>query len=284
MMVNQRTDDPSHVVVALQIDHSRVAGYLAAHWGNDDFSTLSPYPSMVLVAQEHDNGWWDWEVAPTISDEGEPFDYIGSVRHLGDDVWVDLARKGVSRLRAIDPYAALLAQMHAEGLLTQGKGLLRHMPDQTDVPGVKEFLAEGEVLRAEVVDGLCSDPAWAPWVEPEALWRNFTYLEVFDQMGQYVCNRYPFDSTARTNGPSAAMSDVSVPVRPGEPDTRLTFRPLDHRRAQVEPYPFDVDPLPVSFPARLLPRRPFADRSDFLGAFYRAERISVDYQLQSDAP
>lgn len=281
MMVNRRMDDDNHVVVALQIDHSRVAGYLAAHWGNDGFSTLSPYQSMVLAAQEHDNGWWDWEVAPTISEEGAPFDYIGSVRHLGDDVWVDLARKGVSRLRGIDPYAALLSQMHAEGLLTQGKGLLRHMPDQTDVPGVKEFLAEGEVLRAEMIDGLREDPAWAPWVEPAVLWRNFTYIEVFDQMGQYVCNRYPFDSTTRTNGPSAAMSDVHVPTRPGEPETRLTFRPLDGGRARVEPYPFDIDPLPVSFPARLLPRRRFVDRGDFLEAFYRAERIGVDHQLQS---
>ncbi len=32
MMVNPYND--SHLLLALQIDHSRVAGFLASHWGN----------------------------------------------------------------------------------------------------------------------------------------------------------------------------------------------------------------------------------------------------------
>ena len=29
--------DDARIILALQIDHSRVAGYFAAHWGNQDF-------------------------------------------------------------------------------------------------------------------------------------------------------------------------------------------------------------------------------------------------------
>ena len=29
--------DGKRIILALQIDHSRVAGYFAAHWGNKDF-------------------------------------------------------------------------------------------------------------------------------------------------------------------------------------------------------------------------------------------------------
>ena len=29
--------DDKRIILALQIDHSRVAGYFAAHWGNKDF-------------------------------------------------------------------------------------------------------------------------------------------------------------------------------------------------------------------------------------------------------
>src|SRR2546430_8593137 len=70
----------SHVLLVLQIDHSRIAGLLAAHWGNAEFATPSPYAAMVLAAQEHDSGWWDWEIQPTISAQGYPPDYIGSIK------------------------------------------------------------------------------------------------------------------------------------------------------------------------------------------------------------
>ena len=48
--------DDKRIILALQIDHSRVAGYFAAHWGNKDFDRPSPYDSVVLAAGEHDIG------------------------------------------------------------------------------------------------------------------------------------------------------------------------------------------------------------------------------------
>ena len=35
--------DDARLLLALQIDHSRVAGYFAAHWGNKDFDRPQPY-------------------------------------------------------------------------------------------------------------------------------------------------------------------------------------------------------------------------------------------------
>jgi len=42
-----------------------------------------------------------------------------------------------------------------------------------------------------------------------------------------------------------------------------------------------VDPLVVSFPARLVPNREYKDPEDFLKEFYRAERITVTHTLAS---
>ena len=68
--------DGKRIILALQIDHSRVAGYFAAHWGNKDFDPPSPYASVVLAAGEHDIGWWEWEMCPsTLNDKGFPLDY-----------------------------------------------------------------------------------------------------------------------------------------------------------------------------------------------------------------
>ena len=35
--------DDERLLLILQVDHSRVTGWLAAHWGNDEFARPSPY-------------------------------------------------------------------------------------------------------------------------------------------------------------------------------------------------------------------------------------------------
>jgi hypothetical protein len=49
----------------------------------------------------------------------------------------------------------------------------------------------------------------------------------------------------------------------------------------LTPYPFDVDPLVVSFTARLVPRRSYASPEEFLQHFYGGERIFVTHTLSA---
>jgi len=106
-------------------------------------------------------------------------------------------------------------------------------------------------------------------------------MEVYDQMGQFVCNRYPFNSSARKNGPTNTLSNVPTPTKPGKEDTILTISIQDDRRATITPYPFDIDPLPVSFQARLVPKRRYGTQDEFLKEYYRAERLMIHYSLSS---
>jgi hypothetical protein len=273
--------DKERLLLILQVDHSKVTGWLAAHWGNDTFAPPSPYRSMVLAAQEHDTGWWDWEIKPQLNDEGLPPDYIGSIKHLGQRVWLDFYRHGVYRLAEQDPYAGYIVSLHADGLLTQGRGLLSYMPDYTVYPAVKEFLSEQEAFRSDLLKQLKSSEEYRDFVSDKHLWTNFKLMEIYDQMGQFVCNRYPFNGTHRKNGPSHTLSGVPAPVRPGTEDTVLTFDIKDESRATVSPYPFDVDPLLVPFQGRLIPNRRYANQKEFFYEFYRAERLAINYSLHS---
>ena len=273
--------DETRLLLVLQIDHSRVAGLLAAHWGNSDFAKLSPYVSMVLAAQEHDSGWWDWEVKPAIDPQGCPIDYIGSIRKLGKGVWLGFYKNGIERLAQRDPYAAYNVSMHGEGLLTQGMGLLPYMPDYTVDPEVREFIAHQKTLRSGLLSVMRDQSEWKEFSSEEQLWTNFKYMEVFDQLAQYVCNRYPFNSTERTNGPSKQLSNTPVPVGPGQKDTVLTVEVSDESHAVVKPYPFDVNPLVISFPARVIPDRAYQSQEQFLRDFYRGERVAITYSLHA---
>jgi len=271
----------SRLLLILQIDHSRIAGVLAAHWGNAEFAKPSPYASMVLAAQEHDSGWWDWEIKPTVNEQGDPSDYIGSIKHLGQGVWLDFYRHGIDRLAARDLYAGYNVSMHGEGLLTQGMGLLPYMPDYTDNPAVQQFIAEQKKLRAGWLQELKKDPTLQEWTSDTYLWTNFKLMEVFDQFAQFVCNRYPFNSQARKNGPTHTLSNVPVPVAPGKPDVTLMVDVQDETDAIVRPFPFDVSPLNISFEGRLVPNRRYSNQEDFLSDFYKAQRIGISYRLRA---
>lgn len=273
--------DDEHLLLILQVDHSRVTGWLAAHWGNDEFAPPSPYAAMVLAAQEHDTGWWDWEIKPSLNDEGRPSDYIGSIKHLGPGVWLAFYRHGILRLAEQDAYAGYIVSLHAEALCTQGKGLLPYMPDYTVYTEVREFVKEQESYREVLMARLQESTEYQAYVSEEQLWTNFKLIEVFDQMGQFVCNRYPFNATHRTNGPSSTLSDIPAPVTPSREDTTLTFDIRDERCAVVKPYPFDIDPLPVSFQARLVPNRRYGNQEEFLREYYTAKRLPVEYMLHS---
>ena len=271
----------SHVLLILQIDHSRIAGLLAAHWGNEEFAKPSPYASMVLAAQEHDSGWWDWEIKPTVNHEGYPSDYIGSIKHLGQGVWLNLYRHGIERLAAQDSYAAYQVSMHGEGLLTRGMGLLPSMPDYTGDAAVQEFIAEQRKLRAALLADLRKEASLQEATGDPQLWTNFKLMEVFDQFAQFVCNRYPFNSQARKNGPTNTLADVPVPVSPGKPDVTVTVDVQNESDAIVRPFPFDVSPLNLSFEGRLVPNRRYANQEDFLSDFYKAQRIGINYTLRA---
>ena len=44
-------EGPKEYRLITQNDHGDLAGQFAAHWGNDKFARLDPYPSMVLAAE-----------------------------------------------------------------------------------------------------------------------------------------------------------------------------------------------------------------------------------------
>jgi Protein of unknown function (DUF3891) len=271
----------SHLLLILQTDHSRIAGLLAAHWGNAEFARLNPYASMVLAAQEHDSGWWDWEIKPTLNEQGFPSDYIGSIKHLGQGVWLDLYRHAIERLASRDLYAAYYVSMHGEALLTRGMGLLPSMPDYTGDPAVQQFIVAQKALRARWLPELRNDPALQEMTSDTHLWTNFKLMEVFDQFAQFVCNRYPFNSQARKNGPTNKLSNVPVPTAPGKPDATLTIDVQNECDAIVHPYPFDASPLQVSFEGRLVSNRSYPNQEEFLEEFYKAQRIGIDYSLRA---
>lgn len=280
MMVNPYDD--SRLMLALQIDHSRVAGFFAAHWGNKDFDRPEPYSSVVMAAQEHDIGWWEWEAKPsTLNEKGFPLDYHdGSLKYLGQ-LRLNFYKNAVDHVLQRDPYAALLMAMHGVALMNAGYGRYAYPPDRSADPRVKAYIDDQEQLRAKLVQQLRRDEQYRDFTSDEQIWTNYEYIEVFDQLAQYVCNRYPLNSKWRKQGPSDTLNDVDIPTKHGQKPAKVKIDTVSEHKAIMTPYPFDTDPLVFSINARVVPNRTYTNPEDFLGEFYRAERITITHSLAS---
>ena len=122
-----KTKQDNKLWMVSQPDHSQLAGFFAAHWGNSLFaqpgSFATPVPvadparlrdETVLAIAEHDNGWWEWEAIPDLSaDDGFPAN-LGEVltnQQAGMERW----RIGLKRF-ARNPMVNLLISSHAYAL------------------------------------------------------------------------------------------------------------------------------------------------------------------------
>ena len=106
-------DHGDHLVVIRQTDHATLAGFFAREWGNEVFIRPEPFDSFRLAAAEHDNGWSEWELNPTIDPATfSPYTFmsIPTAEHI------EIYKRGIDRIVQEDRYAALLAAVHAAGL------------------------------------------------------------------------------------------------------------------------------------------------------------------------
>ena len=71
------------------------------------------------------------------------------------------------------------------------------------------------------------------------------------------------------------------PSKPRAIEVTLELTVVDDTRATVDPYPFDVSPLAISYPARLLPRQPYPSQDAFLHDYYTAPSLTITYTLQA---
>jgi len=138
--------------VSLQEDHAELSAQFAAHWGNDRFSRLRPYQTMVFATTYHDSGYREWEGTPPMNvEKGRPYAHREDVPNF-EAVELNAYAKNVDWLSSQDLYAGLLVSMHRTGLwhnryniFTEPAGRLRKRTQP-----VKTAKKELEAKQAEV--------------------------------------------------------------------------------------------------------------------------------------
>jgi hypothetical protein len=263
-------------VFVTQPDHGQLAGYLAAHWGNDDFSRPGhyypvPHPERLRAETVgaialHDNGWWEQDALLAPAADGLPAGLaeILKVPQEGMERW----RLGLRRFPQA-PYQNLLVSYHATWLYAAktiespdpaflhplfwkgSPGALMQGPHEEALGFIDELQAMQSAWRRS----LEQDAERKVWLEPECLWPHVRLLQILDGLSLYLTSAV----VPAREGPARGLgrdeiSLVEVPRGSWQDRLALDLTPLGHGRIRVTPFPFDQDPLPVTVPARVIAR------------------------------
>jgi hypothetical protein len=259
MIVRERPD--GSLVLIAQTDHAKLSGQCAAHWGNKDFTRPQPYEAVVRAAMFHDSGWYDYEASPSVApDTGKPLNFL-------QVAWGKPQRRAfewaINWMTAIDPYSGLLVSKHRTGLQRGRYGKMTH-PTAFNTQNLPEdnedFLARNEATQAEQMRNY----------DEAELWTNYQLMQTFDFISLFLCNKDVVDDY---------IEPVPTSYDGKSKPARLAVKTVDANRIELDPFPFDVNPLRVQLIRRELKQTSFADTAAFRAAYFQTTPIAVDFTL-----
>jgi Protein of unknown function (DUF3891) len=259
MIVRERPD--GSLILIAQTDHAKLSGQCAAHWGNKDFARPQPYEAVVRAAMFHDSGWYDYEASPSVAaDTGKPLNFL-------QVAWGRPQRRAfewaIEWMTRIDPYSGLLLSKHRTGLQRGRYDKVAHPKffNTQNLPEDNEdFLARNEEAQAAQLRNY----------DANEFWINYQLLQTFDLISLFLCNKDAVDDYIEPV--PTAYGEQAKPVR-------LSLKTVDANRIEVDPFPFDTNPLRVQLIRRQLGRTTFPDPAAFREAYFKATPEAVDFTL-----
>ncbi len=269
-----KTKRGSEVWLITQPAHAELAGTMAAHWGNEEFTRPGNFAAsgdserlrreVVLAVAEHDNGWWEWEADPPLSaEDGLP---QGLAEVVADPVaGMERWRLGIPRLAEQHPYASLLISDHAYWLyavqfdtdpppefthqLQRGR---RSLYSKELEPEARRFLADVREMQGAFERRLEEDSFWRAALEPEQRNPHTRLLQTLDAFSLAMCAAAiaPLEGEAKGLGEDHVVFE-DVPRRSWEDRVSIELKPAGDGQIVIEPYPFDEAPLTISVAARV---------------------------------
>lgn len=245
-------------------EHARLAGRLAAHWGNAEFHPPEPRDDILEAVSRHDDAWAVRDAIPFLNRQGKPGAFsaervgnYGAYEEIGFAEFIGLRERATEAVAAENPYAAVIVSMHTFDLIaTQADVEALSEPDRR----LRRKFLDGQLRRQIELIGMLE--AAAPLNEDLAstqVLRAFEFLQACDSLSLLVCARFPRPLPLRHHHP-----------RRDETFAELVCTPLGNDSYRVTPYPFDGDRLSFEAPCRDLPAKMFADENAFRAAYSAA--------------
>jgi hypothetical protein len=244
-----------------QTTHALMAAEFCRHWGNRDFARPAPYAPVMLGVAQHDNGWYEWELQPKLRADGYPQDFIHETDLLGK---IQLWRRGIDRLYAQHPYAALLLSRHAVTLYEAD--LQRSLPDEAR-QATLAFIGQQATLIETVRRRFAGDPHWAQALTTETIEAHTWLLKFGDSASLQVLLPWAAERTLEHCPVDFQGNSTAIQMR--HEDQLITF----------DPWPFGVDEFEVACHGKRLPQRIFATENEYHAALAEAPYQQLNWRV-----
>lgn len=261
------------VVVIRQTDHAYLSGFFARELGNEAFQKPEPFDSFCLAAAEHDNGWNEWELVPSVDPKtfgAYSFMTIPTEEHIV------LYQHGIERVVKADLYAGLLVAGHCAGLYDRAHATIPGYSAKY-VKSHEQHLANDFVQRLRLqqlrlkVD-LRANPVMKPYTDEKLIKANQQSLDALDRLSLYFCMGSQND---------ILIEGVPADDNGGEVDWEV--RSIGGDDYSIAPYPFRRDPLEFAILARRIPKVRYTDDIELQKALVEAPYFNLKFTLRSGA-
>ena len=267
MIIQEQGDQ---LILIRQTDHAVLAGFFARELGNKKFVKPEPLDSFLLAATEHDNGWQEWELHPTIDPVTfQPYSFMS----IPTSEHIILYQRGIDRVTDADRYAGLLVSLHCTELYDKTRATMPGFSAKTvktnESNQVNEFLQKLRLQQLRLKVDLRADAWKKDAADEKAVRMNSKRLEAVDRLSLYFCMS-PMEP--------AMIEAVPTDDHDGEVDWEL--EPVGKSAVTIAPYPFRREPLEISILARKVPKRRYADSSDFQKTLSLAPFFGMNFTLR----
>ena len=282
MLVTRRD---GQLVLVTQPGHAAFAGWLAEHWGNEQFVVPAPRDALLTAATHHDDGWLELDGRPMYNaEQRRPAHFIElplteTVGPYGD---------GVESVYARDVHAGALVSMHFSGFYTGRWGVGGGTPS-------------GNELAQEVV--ATQEARWMPALREAwgyrgrrsefdaATWHAYEVLQAVDLLSlahglmdleRPAPHGEPVDVTttlARIEQLPGPRVVTGVPLRAGGPHVPIMVTVAEAGLVLLDPYPLREPVLEFALPVREIDDCPYDSAEDAARAFHAAPVRHVELTL-----
>jgi hypothetical protein len=223
-----------------QTTHALMSAQFCRFWGNDEFAPPQPYTPVMMAIAQHDNGWFEWEESPRLCDDGTPMDFI---TYTDQAEKTRLWQRGIDRVWAQHPYAALLISRHASLLYEAFQ--FQDAYDSPDNCEVVRFLADQKRLLESTRRLLGHDDQYLAALQPEVIEANTRLLQFGDLVSLQVSIPWADQTTIQ-----------QCPVDYTGKQTSLEMR-FDEETITFDPWPYSVNEFEVTMEGFLLEQKHF---------------------------
>lgn len=173
-------DGRPHWALISQVEHARIAGELAAHWGAPPFEPLAPRDEMLAAIFHHDDGWADWERSPEVDPrQGRPLEFTEMPLGQSLAIW----QRSIDGARQLGDLAPWLVSGHFSALLRRANAWQPARPPEA--PEARDFLQRQDAERAGwLAAWQARDPGRHTAAAAEL---GLRYLQFFDALSLWLC-------------------------------------------------------------------------------------------------